>query len=315
MNLEELEKLNELKKNGVITEEEFLQQKKKLLDYEYNKETDVSNKNEVGGKDNVVINNNVTVDTRKKGRKIGILTILGYIVGIPVILSSMVEIFSGNIVYGIFSLLAGMVIVPIFNDLLEKKFNFKLSSALRIVLFIIFVSIAIAMIPDKKDDSLEVESLGNLSSVENKITPKEIELNNKITSDNWEIVLLDAYIKDSWKIPNSNSYLSSSFKSDEGKTYIVSKIQVKNLGAERANFGDYSFITDSCESEAICNENYKYSMLFRGENDTFYTGYISVEPLETEIAYIYKEVPNEAVTNSVKIKFNILGTEYIYTLK
>lgn len=315
MKLEELEKLNELKKNGVITEEEFLQQKKKLLDSEYNNESEVSNKNEVGGKDNIVINNNVTVDTGKKGKKVGVLTILGYIVGIPLILSSIIEIFSGNIAYGIFCLLAGVVIVPIFNDLLEKKFNFKLSSVLRIILFIVFLSIAMPMKPNKKDASLEVKSLDNLSSVENEIAIKEINLNDKITSDNWEVMLLEAYIKDSWKIPNSNSYLSSSFKSDEGKTYIVSKIQVKNLGAERARFGDDSFITDSCEVEAICNENYKYSMLFRGESDTFYNGYISVEPLETEIAYIYKEVPNEAVTNSVKIKYNILGTEYIYTLK
>jgi len=110
-------------------------------------------------------------------------------------------------------------------------------------------------------------------------------------------------------------FLSSSFKAEEGKTYIVSKVSVKNLAKESKNFGNSAFIVDNCKSEAICNNDYKYDMTFRAKDDSISTGYTSIEPLETEVAYIYKEVPKEAVTNSIKIKYNVVGSEYIYTLK
>ncbi|MFH1257967.1 MAG: DUF4352 domain-containing protein [Candidatus Micrarchaeota archaeon] len=84
---------------------------------------------------------------QKPVRKIGVLSVLGFIFGSVYILAGVSVLFS-SAVGGLLLLLAGIVIIPTFNVFLLKRFHFILSVWLRIVISaILLLSAAVAMFP------------------------------------------------------------------------------------------------------------------------------------------------------------------------
>jgi uncharacterized Tic20 family protein len=315
MNYEELEKLNELKEKGIITEEEFKKQKEKLL----NGDASIENRNEIKGKENVIVNNTINVNPNKKARKVGLLTILGYVIGILLLLGGLSSIFTGNATAGIFAILAGITIIPYFNYLLEDKLNFKLSRTLRIIMFLIFI-IALGKyaktdaVPTTNNNENTHQQIINETVINKETQISTIALDETKTIGNWEVTLIKSEAIDSWEIENENEFLVSYYKADEGNTYIVTKLTVKNIGTESATFGENSFVSSDYDFNALCNGEYKYSMSCREEDYTMSNSFL-VEALKTKTAYVYKEVPKEAITDTIEITYKIAGAEYVYKMK
>jgi hypothetical protein len=142
MNLDQLEKLSDLKQKGILNEDEFEKAKKEILE----QETDKDNKKEVdkngsnttlNGKDNIVINNNINSGAYTPS-VISIGTVLSWFIGILTILYGIGSIPGTS---AIFLILAGIVILPITTKMLIRKFNTKLSGGLKFILFILLFAI------------------------------------------------------------------------------------------------------------------------------------------------------------------------------
>ena len=116
-------------------------------------------------------------------KKIGVLHVLGWIVGISMFLVSVTSLFSGQLIAAIFVLLAGLVIFPPFMKWFESKVNIELTTWLRIILFFVFL-ILISLVPhtDETNSSEEISS-----QINNLETSQSLEIENmEICEEEWE---------------------------------------------------------------------------------------------------------------------------------
>ena len=251
---------------------------------------------------NIVINN--VINNKSEGtKKVGVFTILGYVIGIPLAISSIGMMATGNIGGGICYLLAALCILPFINDLLEKRFKFKLSKILRIILFLILISIGA---PFATMNEMTKETKISKTDVPAQV----INVSDTINVDDWNIKIDEAKLTEKWKINTDNKYYSSNYEAETGKIYAVVKISVKNSSNENKIFKKQIL-----DPRIIGNVDYKYTMLLRNDDIYDFDSTYLIEPLETKTFYLYNDIPKEATSNSVIVEYNLGSKKYDLKIK
>ena len=205
MNYSDLEKLDELKSKGIITEEEFNEQKKKLLNLRGETAGGATKINQDVGKDNVVVNNTVNVNSGQSTR-IGFLTVLGYIIGALTVVVGLSEIVQKNIIAGMLLMVGGLMIVPAFNNFLDKKFHFKLSATLRIILFLILCCVSSCSRINASHDTLDKISYDDVNAPAVTEEKYYINLGETITSKDWEMNIESVQFSQRVDLPKKDMY-------------------------------------------------------------------------------------------------------------
>lgn len=131
-NTDEILKLKELLDENIITKEEFEKKKNELLYKDINTDIDINDNIQ----DRTNFNNDENDEIINSGRN-SIFRVIEYIFGILFIMSGFGSMIINKIVAGICAISIGLIILPKFNDLLNKKVNIKLSKKIKIVICIV----------------------------------------------------------------------------------------------------------------------------------------------------------------------------------
>ncbi len=91
-------------------------------------------------------------------KKITIGTVLSWIVGVVFVIGG-IGMMTSTVVGGFFTLLAGLILIPIINDQIKKKANINLSGGLRFVIAIILFAIGATM---SSGDTPKTEVVGTV---------------------------------------------------------------------------------------------------------------------------------------------------------
>ncbi|MCH8003012.1 MAG: hypothetical protein IH934_00135 [Nanoarchaeota archaeon] len=129
----------------------------------------------------------------KEVRKIGVLFILSWIVGILFILAGAASLFD-NIIGALLIILGGIIILPPFGDFIKKKYNVHLTGWLRFIVFLILISVGASLTQTsgkdvvvkpteqvQKVEQTPIEEVKTETKVE-EIQPKEEPKKQKIKS-------------------------------------------------------------------------------------------------------------------------------------
>lgn len=303
MDYSDLEKLNELKNKGIITEQEFNQQKEKILNGNQSSSNDVTKISQNMGKDNVVVNNTINVGN-KGSKKIGFLTVLGYIIGISFLVSGIGILTTGNILGGIFVILAGIIIIPAFNNFLEKQFNFKLSRILRIIIFFVLVGIYSSTI------SNTTNVISNVETIEKN---KDIDISSEktINGKDWQITIDNIQFSQKVEPPEKNIYYNYYQVDDSDNTYLCIILNCKNISTLDLSASSTASVTVQCDK-------YTYTSFKAVPDETLgftYSNITNIRPLTSKKVYFLAEMPKSLADSEempIEIKINSENKTYTY---
>lgn len=287
MNYSDLEKLNELKSKGVITEEEFNEQKKKLLNSSSKVAEETTKINQDIGRDNVVVNNTVNVNSRQSTR-IGFLTVLGYIIGTLTIISGLSEILQKNIIAGVLLMLGGLVVVPAFNNFLDKKFHFRLSTALRIILFLILCNISSRSHINTSHDTLDKISYDDVNAPAVTEEKQYISLGETITSKDWELNIESVQFSQRVDPPKKDIYYNYYQVENSDNTYLYIILSCKNISTLSLGASDIASVSVKYKDAYTYTS---FSAVPDSSRGFSYTSLTNIKPLTTQKVYYLAEVP------------------------
>jgi len=103
---------------------------------------------------------------KKETKTIGVKLISAWIFSVLFIVAG-IGAFTESVLSGIFMLLAGIIILPPFNKFLEKKYNLKITTWLKIIIVLVLLVFSGMAIPNTPSDN---SNSGNLALIDNSNT-------------------------------------------------------------------------------------------------------------------------------------------------
>ena len=316
MNINELERLASLKEKGILTEREFEDAKRKILESEQNLHT------EVKGNENIVINNNINTFAAKK---VTIGTILGYIFGVCFILSGIFYLLQLHILSGVLTIIAGVIIVPYINDTMEKKLNFKLSGGLRFIVCVILLIISgfnLSSTTDKTASSTTSSDLNKTGQSQiqssGEAVKNIIEFGKTLTIKDICDVTAQSFEYTNKVQPKSpNEYYIPYYEVEDktSNTYLHLIVNYKNLASQGIRIGELFSLSESIEMSLLYKDNFEYTSFCKADGESGY-GY-TIDPLKTGVLHFVSEIPLEVKNSKDPLKaiFKINGEKYYLNIR
>ncbi len=157
---------------------------------------------------------------QETSRKIGLRTILGWVIGISFIIGGILLLFT-NPIKGLFIIFAGLAVFPPFWVNVKKKWNFELSGVLKLILFFILLVISSGFSANK-DSSPEKESTQQPTTQKQVEQIKTYQVDEPIPSNDMELVVTSVEERTVVGGEYFNEHVS------EGGTLVVVQWQYKN---------------------------------------------------------------------------------------
>ncbi|MBE5822098.1 MAG: hypothetical protein E7311_05910 [Clostridiales bacterium] len=189
----------------------------------------------------------------------------------------------------LYTIVVVFITIAVYKNHLKNKLSNMITDS---------ISEAFNVDTDKKENSLDKSKDTEKSNTKG----KKINIGEKVTTEEWEIVLTGTEFKQDVVPPKTNSFYTHYEVSDKANTYLVVMLEAKNISTTELR-GD-----DLLSIKAYYDNKYEYKgfcTVLDSDNEGFST-YENIKPLTTRTLYYLIEMPKELTNDEKSIKVDIL---------
>jgi len=162
----------------------------------------------------------VKTNDKVEPKKVGLMTVLGWVFGIMFILGGIGNLMLSTMT-GLFFILAGITILPLTNNLLQKHMNITLGRGLRIFIAFIFIILAVVVTGNEVNTNNNLDTSNVKSSTD--YTSQNSNIENEVNSDN--IKTTEVETPSTIKTSNEKIYSINENINVDYLTYKVLKVE------------------------------------------------------------------------------------------
>lgn len=238
-----------------------------------------------------------------KPKKLGLMTVLGYIVGIVLFMAGLGGMFLPNygVVVGILYLLAGLAVFPPFWVFIRKRYNFEASRWLRIAVFLALISVSGGLVSRNSGVSMISNTTPTTvvsSSTASKPEEKKKEIPTYKIGDSVNMGGKTLTVNGTKPYTSDNPFMAP----DSGNKYVAVDISLKNDSSEPFSYNALDFKLQD-------DKDYQYS---HGAFDISpYLSYGALQPGQTTRGFIGYEIPVDNVPAKLIFTPGIFGLNQI----
>ena len=183
--------------------------------------------------------------SKKEIKTIGAKHVFAWIFSIIFILAG-IGTFTESILAGVFMLLAGIIILPPFNKMLEEKANLKLTTWLKIIIVLVLLMFSGMALPNTSSDN---SNSGTLAPTDNSGAQT---IPSTETTTPYSLGQTFTFGEFNYKYTNMQTksyvgeYLYGTLMGDEPNgIYLIFDVEIENIGNEANYINDAIYIIDS----------------------------------------------------------------------